>query len=108
MEAAALLFHGVEDTREQEKALAALGFRPEEPIKRPGLEVWEENWPAVRVFMSASTQWVRDFNGGLAGLRYESLPLMLEVEGVARDNWPQVVADVQVMERHCMTLAQKK
>lgn len=45
---------------------------------------------------------------GPVGLRYEALPLALEVEGVARADWPEVLSGVQVLEAETLRLLREK
>lgn len=52
----------------------------------------------VRVFAAAQTQWQVSMSG-VVGLRYEALPMLLECRGVPRDQWPEAMACIQVMER---------
>ncbi len=54
------------------------------------------NWPAVRVFCAAATQWRRDMGGRLQGLDYACVRSVAEGLGLA---WPDVFAGVTVLER---------
>jgi hypothetical protein len=84
---------------------------PEEQIRRqfsPRIvfEVWAENWQIVEVFMMvAETQW--SFLAGAArpvvtGLRYESLPVVLDALAVPAEQRRDVLYGVKVMERCAM------
>lgn len=57
--------------------------------------------------MSASTQWNASF-GGLLGLRYEALPLLLELQGIPRAEWPTTLADLQVIEQEALRLSRQE
>lgn len=57
----------------------------------------------MTVFASAMTQW-HFTQVGPTGLRYESLPLLLEAAQVPRADWPMVLQDVRVMEAHALEL----
>jgi hypothetical protein len=61
----------------------------------------------VRVFAAAQTQWQVSMSG-VVGLRYEALPVLLECQGVPRDQWPEVMDCLQVMEREAIELWRSK
>ena len=65
------------------------------------LELWPEHWVPVRVFAAAQTQWQVSM-AGVVGLRYEALPMLLECQDVPRDQWPEVMACLQVLEREAI------
>jgi hypothetical protein len=70
--------------------------------------VWEDNLPVVELFRSAMTQWNYAAMGGRTGLRYESLPLLMRVQGIPRAEQAEVVEWLQVMEVHVITTASRK
>lgn len=53
----------------------------------------------MEVFAALGTQWRLAPMGGVIGLDYAALMPTLRLLGVARANWREVFADVQVMER---------
>ena len=53
------------------------------------------------------TQWNAGPAGAI-GLRYEAMPFALELEQVQRSDWPDVTADVQVLERETMRIWREK
>lgn len=61
-------------------------------------DLWEENVPAVEVFADMQTQWNVGMSG-VIGLRYEALPLLLDLRGIVAAARADVVAAVRVMER---------
>ena len=61
-------------------------------------EVWQENVAAVEVFADMLTQW-NVGGAGVVGLRYESLPLLLDLRAVPAADRPDLVAGLRVMER---------
>lgn len=71
----------------------------------PGvLEIWPENWHAVRVFNGLATQWRRD-GDHIAGLLYPSIGVVAEGMGVAlRD----VFAPLQLMEEAALAVYRRK
>ncbi len=68
------------------------------------LALWPDNVQAVHVFRRMLTQWNVAGFGGFVGLRYESMRIVLDVCGVEREQWPEVVDCVQLMERHALSL----
>ena len=62
------------------------------------IEVWPDNWDAVRAFGRLMTQWMISGMGGPTGLAYASIPFVLELLGIARDDWLQVFDDIRTME----------
>jgi len=67
------------------------------------LDIWPENWPAFCVFHRLRTQW-NVGPGGVIGLRYESLPLALQIHGVPQEHWPDTLDAIQVMEHETLRL----
>lgn len=55
----------------------------------------------MRLFASAFTQW-HVGPGGVVGLRYEALPVLRDAHGIPADEWPQALADLQVMEQRAL------
>lgn len=81
--------------------MAAFGLKPEAPLAPDTTDLWPEHWPAVRLFVSASTQWRVSHNGAI-GLCYEALPVLRDAHGITPADWPQVLADLQVLERQAL------
>jgi hypothetical protein len=65
--------------------------------------VWPENWTALVVFSRVQTQWSVGVAGPI-GLRSEALAFELEISGVPREQWAEVVAGVRLMERETLRL----
>lgn len=61
-------------------------------------ELWADNVQAVEVFADMLTQWNVGMSGAV-GLRYEALPVVLELRGIPAAERAEVVAGVRVMER---------
>ena len=68
-------------------------------------EVWEENWPAVEMFLRVQTQW-RTSMSGVIGLDYLAVEWMLRLYGV--EDQRSMLEDLQVMEGAALTLINKK
>lgn len=68
-------------------------------------EVWEENWPAVEMFMRAQTQWRVGMNG-ITGLDYGVLAWLLKLYEV--EDQRSLLEDLQVMEGAVLTVIAKR
>lgn len=65
-------------------------------------EVWPDNWPVLLVFDDLMSQWNVGMNG-VIGLRYEALPLVLELHGIKRKRQLEMFDGLRVMERAAIT-----
>jgi hypothetical protein len=74
---------------------AAFGVSLPKPEAQKDFEVWEENWPAVEMFLRCQTQW-RPTMGGVCGLDYTAVEWLFRLYEV--ENQPAVLEDLQVME----------
>jgi hypothetical protein len=99
---------GVRDIQAEDEAAAAFGLRIERDTAEVAIDVWPDNLAVVDVFVGMSTQWHRDLDGNRRGLRYEVLPWVLRMAGVARADWPDVHAGIGVMERETLRLWREK
>ncbi len=73
---------------------AAFGLAlPEQP--REDFEVWEENWPALDMFLRCQTQWRTTMNG-LLGLDYGAVAWLLRLYEV--EDPRSLLEDLQIME----------
>jgi len=75
----------------------------EEEARQSPVEVWEENWPAVAVFLGCSTQWrllMPPMGGTLIheGLIYSGVRDVIWAHGHDGDAARALFADVQLME----------
>jgi hypothetical protein len=79
---------------ETEADAATLGIvMPEQPPE--DFEVFEENWPAVEMFLRLQTQW-RTTMSGLLGLDYGAVAWLLRLYEV--EDPRALLEDLQVME----------
>lgn len=53
------------------------------------------------------TQWNVGMSGAI-GLRYEALPLAMELEDIPKTDWPEVFDAVQVMEYETLRIRREK
>jgi hypothetical protein len=67
------------------------------------VEVWPENWQSVILFNRMGTQW-RVSMTGVTGLDYNVLFRLMDVDGLAGEDWSRVFADIQVMEAQAMEM----
>lgn len=64
------------------------------------VELWPDHVQVVHIFSITRTQWrYAGMAGSPVGLIYSELPFVLEMDGIDRKDWPQLFADLQVMER---------
>lgn len=98
---------GFDDVQATTNALAAFGLKTPDQPPPQHLDIYPDNLDAFNVFFKLRTQWQIGMNGPV-GLRYEALPLALELEGIPRARWPQVTEGVQVMESETLRLMREK
>lgn len=63
--------------------------------------VWPDNWQTVEVFDALSTQWQGGF-GGISGLRYEALPVVMRLLGVAQADRRDVFEGIRILEQETL------
>jgi hypothetical protein len=73
------------------------------PTVDADFEVWEENWPAVEMWLQVCTQWRVGMNGPV-GLDYSVLPWLFQLHEVA--NPRAMLDDLQLMETTFLALNQ--
>jgi len=89
---------------ETEADAAALGIvMPEQPPE--DFEVFEENWPAVEMFLRLQTQWRTTMNG-LLGLDYGAVAWLLRLYEV--EDPRALLEDLQVMEAAALLSIQQE
>lgn len=57
--------------------------------------MWPENWPVVEAFLRCQTQWVHAGMGGVVGMNYVGVEIVLKHYNVTD---PEVFSGLQVME----------
>ena len=72
---------------------------PEQPTV--DCEVWEENWPAVEMFLRVQTQWRTTMNG-IMGLDYGAVAWLFKMYSV--EDPRSLLEDLQVMEAAAMAV----
>lgn len=60
-------------------------------------EIWPDMANAVEIFAAMLTQWTVG-SGGVIGLRYESLGLLMDAHGIDQTDRRALIADLQIME----------
>lgn len=78
------------------KELEAAGFGADDVVAET-VEIWPDNLQAYEVFASLGTQW-RIGMAGPTGMDYAAIPVTLRLMAVPRAEWPQLFADLRVME----------
>lgn len=66
-----------------------------------GVDVWPQNFDAVRVFEALSSQW-RVGTGGASGLDYQVLPTVLRIFDIKRKQWRDIFDCIRIMEMEAM------
>jgi hypothetical protein len=83
---------------------AAFGIAlPEQPVE--AFEVWEENWPAIEMFLRVKTQW-RTSMGGVIGLDYGPLAWLLRLYAVKDPR--ALLEDLQIMEAAVLSIINER
>lgn len=85
-------------------AARLMGLMLPEPEPVPPVEIWEEHWPAVSLFMAMQTQ-LRFSFAGVEGFDYTPLPVVERRLGLSRAEASAAFWGLQVMEveliQHC-------
>lgn len=69
-------------------------------------EVFEENWPAVEIFLRLATQWRLGAMGGVFGLDYAAVEAVLRM--LRTDNPREIFDSIQVMEYAALPVLNEK
>ena len=83
----------------------AFGLIMPEPEAPEHFEVWEQNWPAVEIFLRCQTQW-RTTMAGVCGLDYSAVKWLFRLYEVK--DQPAVLEDLQVMEAAAIKILNKE
>ena len=76
-----------------------------EKPKEDNIEIWEENWEIVIMFLRLSTQWNCSMSG-LIGLKYEVLEWFCRLYLV--DDARAMLEGIQIMERAALNVINEK
>lgn len=81
--------------------IALSGFAPED-FPDESVDLWPENWPAWQLFCRVSTQWRMAPMGGITGLDYAPLFVLLDRETQSatdpRKAWDELFDDIRHLE----------
>jgi hypothetical protein len=99
MAAARRLVKGDAGSPINEEALAAFGLVHVGEVEDRRIPVWPENVKTVEVFSAMGTQWNVAGKGGVVGLRYESLAVVMRLCAVPAAEREQVFHGLRHMER---------
>lgn len=83
--------------------MAAIGLTRTDIADQETVEVWPDNWLALRVFQSMRTQW-RVGMSGPTGLDYTALPIVMKLEGVSKRDLQDIFDCVRIMEGAALNL----
>lgn len=84
---------------------AAFGLALPQPDGPDDFEVWQENWPAVEMFLRCQTQW-RTSMSGIVGMDYGALAWLFRLYEV--EDPRSLLEDLQVMEGAVMQVLNKE
>ncbi|HKN46065.1 MAG TPA: DUF1799 domain-containing protein [Propionibacteriaceae bacterium] len=65
-------------------------------------ELWEENWPPMRLYRRLATQWRVGMNGPI-GLDYNVVFHELDRLGLDRDDYDDLFGSLQIIEETVLT-----
>jgi hypothetical protein len=85
---------------------AAFGLTLEE-ASGPSVEVWPDNWPAIRLFDSLSTQW-RTGAAGVIGLDYNVLYRKMDRLHLAESDYDALEENMRILEDEALATMRKK
>lgn len=77
-----------------------------EDVTEAECEVWPENEAIVGVFLALATQW-RHGMDGITGLDYSAIWTPIRIRRVPRNNWRDLFAGIQVMERAVLEMTKR-
>lgn len=67
-------------------------------------DLYADLWPALSFFIDhLQTQWLES-HVGRTGLRYEAIPVIMDLEGIAAEHRRGLFSDLQAMEREALRL----
>lgn len=106
---------GLEEVADLEVVAAAFGLRPDWDIEAENkdqeeeeTECYPDNWHVLELFRALTTQWNLSSHGRLIGLRYEALPVVMDLLGIPRRKRPYVFWALSVMESAVMEVLNKR
>lgn len=76
---------------------------PQQPVE--AFEVWEDNWPALEMFLRLQTQW-RSTMSGVIGLDYSAVKWLFRLYEV--EDQRAMLEDLQTMEVAAMQAINKR
>lgn len=69
--------------------------------------VWPDNAEAINTFELLAGQWRVGMNGAYA-IDYGSIPVVLNLNRVPTEKWPDLFADLRVLEDEALSIIRKK
>lgn len=91
--------HGGLDTASRRKGLAVLGLDWVLEEAPEAVDVWPDAWAAVELFDALGSQWQVAPSGQLIGLRYEALPVVMDLHAIhGTERRRQMFDDMRTME----------
>ena len=94
------------DAKPRDEALAAFGLQLAEP-EQLHTDCWPDNWQPLKVLEAMSTQW-NVGNNAVIGLRYESLPVVMDILGVKKKARAGLLEALRIMEQEALQIFNEK
>lgn len=69
--------------------------------------LWPDNLDSINTFVCLITQWRTGVNGAV-GLDYSAIPTVLNLNSVPAEKWPDLFADLRVLEDEALSIIRKK
>ena len=95
----------VDDRSGDDAAAFGVALPAQEPEEPEPFEVWEENWPAVELFLRVQTQWRVGMNGPV-GLDYGAVQWVISLYAVQDPR--AALEDLQIMEAAVLAAVSKR
>lgn len=91
-------------SKEELDSLAVMGLMPEDLNLDEEVLMWPEHADAAQVFAVMGSQWNRDFNGNRIGLKYETLPTVMDFLGIQHAVRQEMFLELRTMEREVLIM----
>ena len=102
------MLDGSPDRSAMEEAARGFGLKIEWEGPPDELEVYPDHWVPLQVVQAMGTQWNIGPTGRAVGLRYEALPVVLQLLQVPRADRSEVFMLVQVLESELLSIVRSR
>lgn len=102
------MLDGSPDRSAMEEAARGFGLQIEWEGPPDETEVYPDHWVPLQVVHAMGTQWNIGPSGRVVGLRYEALPVVLQLLPVPRGERPDVFATVRELEAELLSIVRSR